>query len=64
VRCPSLVIRGERSDLLSRETASEMGRRGPKARMVEVAGVGHAPTLMHASQIDVVRNFLLEGEDA
>jgi pimeloyl-ACP methyl ester carboxylesterase len=64
VHCPSLVIRGERSDLLSRETASEMGRRGPKARMVEVAGVGHAPTLMHASQIDVVRNFLLEGEDA
>ena len=64
VRCPALVIRGERSDLLSRETAAEMARRGPKARAVEVKGVGHAPTLLHADQIAIVREFLLEGEDA
>ena len=64
VRCPTLVVRGERSDLLSRETAAEMGLRGPKARVVEIRGVGHAPTFMHADQIAIVREFLLEGEEA
>lgn len=62
VRCPTLVLHGERSDLLSRETCEEMARRGPKARVVEIAGVGHAPTLMDARQIAIVREFLLEGE--
>jgi pimeloyl-ACP methyl ester carboxylesterase len=61
VRCPTLVLRGEQSDLLSRETAEAMTRRGPRARVVEIAGVGHAPTFMHAAQISIVRDFLLEG---
>jgi pimeloyl-ACP methyl ester carboxylesterase len=61
VRCPTLLLRGEVSDLLSRDTAGEMTRRGPKARVVEIRGVGHAPTLLHADQIAIVRDFLLEG---
>lgn len=61
VRCPTLVIRGERSDLLLPQTTLEMARRGPKAKVVEIPGVGHAPTLMEESQISVVRDFLLEG---
>ena len=61
VRCPTLVLRGEHSDLLSRDTAQAMTGRGPKARLVEIAGVGHAPTFMHAAQIGIVRDFLLEG---
>jgi pimeloyl-ACP methyl ester carboxylesterase len=61
VRCPVLVLRGEHSDLLTRETCRAMMARGPKARVVEVPGVGHAPTLMHPDQIAVVRDFLLEG---
>lgn len=61
VRCPTLVLRGERSDLLSRSTTDEMSVRGPRARVVEIRGVGHAPTLMHADQIALVREFLLEG---
>jgi pimeloyl-ACP methyl ester carboxylesterase len=61
IRCPTLVLRGEVSDLLSRDTCARMAQRGPKARVVEVRGVGHAPTLMHADQIAVVRDFLLEG---
>jgi pimeloyl-ACP methyl ester carboxylesterase len=60
IRCPTLVVRGEQSDLLTRATTQEMARRGPRARVVEFAGVGHAPTLMHADQIAVVRDFLLE----
>lgn len=59
VRCPTLVIRGESSDLLTRETSVRMAQRGPKPRVVEIPGVGHAPTLLHAEQIDVVREFLL-----
>ncbi|HEX7054042.1 MAG TPA: alpha/beta hydrolase [Burkholderiales bacterium] len=62
VRCPTLVIRGEQSDLLSRETTAAMAQRGPRARVVEIPGVGHAPTLMHPEQIAVVRDFLLESE--
>jgi pimeloyl-ACP methyl ester carboxylesterase len=62
VRCPTLLVRGERSDVVSARTADEMTRRGPKARVVEIRGVGHAPTLLHADQIAVVRDFLLEGE--
>ena len=61
VRCPTLLMRGELSDLLTRETAAEMARRGPRAKVVEVRGVGHAPTLLHADQIARVRDFLLQG---
>jgi pimeloyl-ACP methyl ester carboxylesterase len=64
IRCPTLVLRGEQSDLLSRETTTQMGSRGPKARVVEIRGVGHAPTLMHPDQIALVRDFLLEGGPA
>jgi pimeloyl-ACP methyl ester carboxylesterase len=59
IRCPTLVLRGERSDLLTRETAQKMSWRGPGAKIVEVAGVGHAPTLIHPEQIRPVAEFLL-----
>jgi pimeloyl-ACP methyl ester carboxylesterase len=60
IRCPTLVLRGEHSDLLSHETAQEMAARGPHARVVEVAGVGHAPTLLAQDQVGVVVDFLRE----
>jgi pimeloyl-ACP methyl ester carboxylesterase len=59
IACPTLVIRGAQSDLLTSYTAEKMGTRGPKAKIVELPDVGHAPTLMHADQIKVVRDFLL-----
>ena len=59
IRCPTLLLRGEQSDVLSRDTAQAMTARGPKARLHEFAEVGHAPTLVHADQIAVVREFLL-----
>jgi pimeloyl-ACP methyl ester carboxylesterase len=59
LRCSTIVLRGEQSDLLTRETAARMSERGPKAKVVEFPGVGHAPTLIHQDQIDVVRAFLL-----
>jgi pimeloyl-ACP methyl ester carboxylesterase len=58
IRCPTLVIRGERSDLLSRETVATMTARGPRAQSVEIPNVGHAPMFMDDAQIAVVRDFL------
>ncbi len=61
IECPTLVIRGELSDLLDRATVASMCTRGPRAEAVEIAGVGHAPTLMKPDQIALVRDFLLRG---
>jgi pimeloyl-ACP methyl ester carboxylesterase len=61
IACPTLITRGAESDLLTHETAEEMTRRGPQARLVEFAGVGHAPMFFHDDQIAVVRQFLLQG---
>lgn len=60
IRAPVLLVRGAESDLLTRDTAQAMTERGPRARLVEFAGVGHAPTFMHADQITPVRQFLLD----
>ena len=59
IRCPTLLIRGENSDLLSRETAREMSGRGPKAALIEIPNVGHAPTFIHDDQIAIARRFLI-----
>lgn len=58
IRAPTLVLRGERSDLLSADTARQMTLRGPKAELVTLPGVGHAPTLVPDAQIELVRAFL------
>jgi pimeloyl-ACP methyl ester carboxylesterase len=58
LRCPALVLRGAESDVLPVEVAAEMTQRGPKASLVEFAGVGHAPTLVQPEQIAAVRAFL------
>ncbi|WP_188565810.1 alpha/beta fold hydrolase [Undibacterium terreum] len=59
IRCETLLIRGGDSDLLSPEVAQQMTQRGPKAKLVEIAGVGHAPTFVHQDQIEIVKDFLL-----
>ncbi|HEY4163686.1 MAG TPA: alpha/beta hydrolase [Dongiaceae bacterium] len=56
--CPVLVLRGEKSDLLSAATAREMTERGPKAELVTLPGIGHAPALMDDAQIDIVAKWL------
>lgn len=58
IAAPTLVLRGADSDLLSRGVAEAMRTRGPGAKLVEFAGVGHAPTLVQAEQIAAVREFL------
>lgn len=58
IAVPTLVLRGGDSDLLSRDTARAMTERGPRARLVEIPGVGHAPTLQSDEQIGPVVAFL------
>jgi pimeloyl-ACP methyl ester carboxylesterase len=55
---PTLVLRGAESDLLLRETAEEMTRRGPRAQLAVIPGCGHAPALNVPEQIELVRKFL------
>jgi len=59
ISCPTLLVRGANSDLLSRETAQSMLARGPHMRLVEIANVGHAPTFLHDEQIAIARQFLI-----
>ena len=63
IRHPVLAIRGAESDLLRRDAWLEMGKRGPKAKLVEFPGVGHAPMLMSEEQIAAVRGFLLAPDE-
>jgi pimeloyl-ACP methyl ester carboxylesterase len=55
---PLLVVRGEHSDLLSRETVAKMVATGHDVSSVEIQGVGHAPAFLSADQIAVARRFL------
>lgn len=59
VGCPTLLLRGADSDLLTPAHALEMTQRGPRARLHQIAGVGHAPTLIADDQVQLVREFLL-----
>ncbi len=55
---PTLVLRGQSSDLLLPDVAAAMTRRGPRAELVEIAGCGHAPALNVPEQIEPVRRLL------
>lgn len=58
ITCPVLILRGDESDILAKETAEEMLTRGPAAELIEFPGVGHAPMLMDPLQIEAVREWL------
>ena len=60
IKATTLLLRGAQSDLLTRETAQAMAARGPKARLLEFEGVGHAPTLVAQTQVQAVASFLLD----
>ena len=58
IKCPTFVLRGAESDLLSADTAAKMGERGPQAKSAALAGIGHAPALMAADQIALIEDWL------
>jgi pimeloyl-ACP methyl ester carboxylesterase len=59
IACPTLVLRGANSDILRAADARKMTQRGPRARLIEYPGIGHAPSLTAPDQIKAVRDFLL-----
>ena len=60
VKCPTLILRGEASDLLSHATAVSMSENKPQTTVVEFSGIGHAPALLDRSQITTVTDWLKE----
>ena len=58
VRCPVLLLRGESSEVFPPDVARAMLDAKPSAELAEVAGAGHAPSLMVPEQIALVRDFL------
>lgn len=58
IRCPLLVLRGKNSDILSEATAKKMVESVPDGRLVEVPGVGHAPTLTEPEAVEALDEFL------
>ena len=58
IAAPTLLLSGAVSDLLSKETALAMTQRGPKAKLQEIPGIGHAPALDTPSQIALIAQFL------
>jgi pimeloyl-ACP methyl ester carboxylesterase len=59
VACPVLVLRGAQSDILRHDDAVLMTQHGPRAKLIEFDGIGHAPALMADDQITAIRDFLL-----
>jgi pimeloyl-ACP methyl ester carboxylesterase len=59
IRCPTLVLRGAESDVLSRDTLARMQGLRPGVEVLELPGIGHAPALMSYDQIVAIREFLL-----
>jgi pimeloyl-ACP methyl ester carboxylesterase len=57
-RKPLLVIRGERSDLLTAATAERMKEIAPDVTVAMVPGVGHAPELNEPEAVAAIDDFL------
>lgn len=58
ISIPTLVIRGAQSDLLTEATLDRMVELRPDTQVLEIGDAGHAPALMGANEIGVIRAFL------
>lgn len=57
---PLLILRGQLSDILARSAAEKMVADLPRARLVEVPGVGHAPTMDEAEALAAIDAWAAE----
>lgn len=57
-KIPTLLVRGELSDILSREVANEMKAKKDDLVVVEIEGVGHAPMLDEPDAVSAIDSFL------
>jgi pimeloyl-ACP methyl ester carboxylesterase len=61
ITAPILVLRGVDSDILARATAERMRSVLPRQTIVvEVPGVGHAPSLLEPEALAAIRQFLVQ----
>jgi pimeloyl-ACP methyl ester carboxylesterase len=59
ISCPMLIVRAERSVVMSRQAADEMARRAPNARLREIVGAGHFLMLGKPAEVaSEIRGFL------
>jgi pimeloyl-ACP methyl ester carboxylesterase len=58
VTIPTLVIRGELSDILSVKTLQRMQEINPETQVVEIANAGHAPFLYSEEHFSFLEKFL------
>lgn len=56
--CPTLVLHGADSPLLTADILAEMRRRRPAIEVVDFPGVGHAPALMATDQVATILRWL------
>ena len=57
-KCPTLLLRGDLSDVISADIADRMQQMAPSLQRVDIPGVGHAPTLSEAEAVDAIDRFL------
>jgi pimeloyl-ACP methyl ester carboxylesterase len=55
---PTLLLRGELSDLITAAIAARMAKAAPSLEIVVVPNVGHAPTLEEPAAVDAIDRFL------
>ncbi len=59
---PTLVIKGENSDLLMPDIATKMLTTGPKAQLITIPNTAHAPALMNENDIQLVKHWLQQNQ--
>ena len=60
IRCPTLIVRGEKSEVFDPESAARTTRAIPRARLVTVEGSGHSVPMDRPVDFErVVREFLV-----
>jgi pimeloyl-ACP methyl ester carboxylesterase len=57
ITAPVLAVRGAESDILSRATTAQMRVVQRRTTVVEVPGVGHAPSLMEPAALAAIKEF-------
>jgi esterase len=57
IACPILIVRGAESDILASATARRMCTVHKRAKVVEVPGVGHAPSLSESEAVGAIGDF-------
>jgi pimeloyl-ACP methyl ester carboxylesterase len=62
INCPTFVLHGADSPLLTDAILGEMKGRGPRPETATLAGVGHAPALNTGEQIAIIARWLGLGD--